>query len=173
MLGQVNRSFTCFTKDIMLQIFKVFVRPHLQYAVTTWNPWLRKDIEALERIQHRATRRMSDVRGSYPERLRQLNLTTLEERRIRGDAIEVYKSLHGSLDVPKDSLFKICNQTQQKTRHQHSYLPLEVPRARLDLRKNFFTIRGANVWNGLPSHVRKSNSVNVFKNAYDRCMNCK
>ena len=37
-LGRINRSFSCKTKDIMLQIYKVFVRPHLEYAVTAWSP---------------------------------------------------------------------------------------------------------------------------------------
>ena len=83
-LGQISRSFTCYKKEIMLNIYKVFVRPHLEYAVPAWAPWHKKDAEALEKVQHRATRRMSNVRGTYEERLRQLNLTTLEERRTRG-----------------------------------------------------------------------------------------
>ena len=105
-LGQINRSFSCKTKDVMLQIYKVFVRPHLEYGITAWSPWLKKDIDALEKVQHRATRRMSDVRGSYTERLEQLELTTLEERRLRGDAIEVYKYLRGFLDIEKETIFK-------------------------------------------------------------------
>ena len=59
-LGQVSRSFSCKNKDVMLQIYKVFIRPHLEYAVTSWSPWQRKDVETLEKIQHRATRGMSD-----------------------------------------------------------------------------------------------------------------
>ena len=102
--------------------YKVFVRPHLEYAITAWH---KKDIEVLERIQHRATRRMSDVRGSYSERLAQLELTTLEERRVRGDAIEVYKYLRGFLDVEKSTIFKINKTVEPKTRHQHSFLPLD------------------------------------------------
>ena len=78
-LGRINRAFSCYTKDIMLQIYKVFVRPHLEHAITAWSPWLKKDKDLLESIQHRATRRMSNIHGSYPERLQQLNLTTLEE----------------------------------------------------------------------------------------------
>ena len=101
-LGQINKSFSCYTKDIMLGVYKVFVRPHLEYAVTAWSPWHSKDKEILERIQRRATRRMSDVSGTYEERLRQLELTTLEERRSRGDAIEVYKYLNGFLDEKKN-----------------------------------------------------------------------
>ena len=169
-LGQINRSFSCKTKDIMLQIYKVFVRPHLEYAVTAWSPWHRKDMDTLEKIQHRATRRMSDVRGTYPERLQQLGLTTLEERRSRGDVIEVFKYLKGFLDIDKETLFKTNAPVEPKTRQQRSYMPLTVPRANLDLRNNFFSIRGARLWNNLPSELRECSTVNRFKNAYDALM---
>ena len=169
-LGQIHRSFSCKTKDIMTQVYKVFVRPHLEHAVTSWSPWHRKDVDKLETIQRRATRRMSDVQGSYPERLQQLNLTTLEERRKRGDAIEVFKYLRGFLDVNKETLFTLNNVNQPKTRQQHSFMPLSVPRANLDMRKNFFSVRGAKLWNSLPSYIRESKTVNQFKNRYDALM---
>ena len=154
----------------MLQIYKVFVRPHLEYAVTSWSPWHRKDKEMLEKVQHRATRRMSDVSGTYEDRLKTLELTTLEERRSRGDAIEVYKYLKGFLDVDKDSLFALANMEQPKTRLQQTHMPLKIPRAKLDLRLNSFPVRGAKLWNSLPSAIRESSSVNTFKNAYDKHM---
>ena len=154
----------------MLQAYKVFVRPHLEYAVSTWSPWHKKEVKVLEKVQHRATRRMSDVHGTYLDRLRQLELTTLEERRSRGDAIEVFKYLRGFLDVDRATLFMTTECNEPKTRHQHSFLPLEVPRARLDVRQKFFTVRGAKLWNTLPSNIRESNTVNRFKNAYDAYM---
>ena len=154
----------------MSQVYKVFVRPHLEHAVSAWSPWHRKDVETLEKIQRRATRRISNVHGTYPERLRQLDLTTLEERRSRGDAIEVFKYLRGFLDVDKESLFTINNSDQPKTRQQHSFMPLSIPRANLDLRKHFFSLRAARIWNSLPSDIRESNTVNIFKNSYDRYM---
>ena len=154
----------------MLPMYKVFVRPHLEYAVTAWSPWMRRDIDMLEKIQHRATRRMSDVRGAYPERLQQLDLTTLEERRMRGDAIEVFKYVRGFLDINSQTLFTKNSNLEPKTRHQHSFFPLTVPRANVDLRKHFFTVRGAKLWNSLLFDVRQSNTVNRFKNAYDRYM---
>ena len=49
-LGRIDRAFSCYTKDIMLQIYKVFVRPHLEYAVAAWSPWLKKDIEPLRKF---------------------------------------------------------------------------------------------------------------------------
>ena len=169
-LGQINRSFTCYKKDIMLNIYKVFVRPHLEYAVPAWSPWHRKDAEVLERVQHRATRRMSDVRGTYEDRLRQLNLTTLEERRTRGDAIETFKFMRGFWDIDTAQLFTLRNQDRPATRQQRTFLPLEIPRAKLDLRNNFFSLRGARIWNSLPSNVRESGTINAFKNNYDDYM---
>ena len=163
----MNRSFSCFTKDVMLQIFKVFVRPHLEYAATAWSPWLRKDVEILEKIQRRATRRISNINGSYPERMEQLGLTTLEERRQRGDAIEMFKCLRGFWDIEHSTLFTLQNNSEPKTRHQQSFLPLNVPRANLDLRNNFFCVRGARLWNSLPSTVCQSSTFNTFKNLYD------
>ena len=100
----------------MSQIYKVFVRPHLEYGVTAWSPWNRKDIDILEKIQRRATRRISNVRGSYPERLDQLELTTLEDRRVCGDAIEVFKYLRGFLDVDKTTLFTPNNPENKKNK---------------------------------------------------------
>ena len=166
-LGQIDRAFSRYTKYVMLTIFKVFVRPRLEYAVTAWTPWMKKDIEVLEKIQHRATRCISDVQGSYPERLQQLDLPTLEERRTRGDAIEVFKYLRGFVDVDKNSLLEMDETREPKTRHQRTFKPLKIPRSKLDLRQNFFTVRGAKLRNALPSSARESSSVNNFKNAYD------
>ena len=48
-----------------------------------------------------------NARGSYEERLQQLELPTLEGRRRRGDAIEIYKYLHKKWDIDCNDLFKI------------------------------------------------------------------
>ena len=63
-----------------------------------WSPYKKKHIEAIERVQRRATKQlpgMKDMLGlPYPERLKILKLPTLEHRRARGDMIETYKLLH-------------------------------------------------------------------------------
>ena len=50
------------------------VRPHLEYAVQVWNPFLEGDIEQLEKVQGRLTRipyGFSEL--SYEERLKIMN----------------------------------------------------------------------------------------------------
>ena len=66
-------------------LYVSLVRPHLEFAVPVWNPYLKKDIEKLENIQHRATRLVPNLRKKgYEFRLKKLRLTTLEIRRKRG-----------------------------------------------------------------------------------------
>ena len=53
---------------------------------------MQGDIERIEKVQRRATRipfRFDKL--EYEERLKRLRLTTLKDRRLRGDLIEMYK----------------------------------------------------------------------------------
>ena len=51
---------------------------------------------------------------SYEDRLVECGLTTLEDRRQRGDMIEVFKILKGIEDVDKSSWFTMANEGAQQ-----------------------------------------------------------
>ncbi len=53
MLYFIKRSFTCLTNEIFVPPYIALVRPHLEYAIQVNCPYLKKDINHLERI-HRA-----------------------------------------------------------------------------------------------------------------------
>jgi hypothetical protein len=81
------------------------VRPRLEYCVQAWRPHLQKDIELLGKVQKRATRMISEFKGiHYEERLRRLNLTSLETRSW-GDMIPVFKILKGLDNIYRDKFF--------------------------------------------------------------------
>ena len=89
MLTVVTRKLEYRNKQVLLQLYRALVRPHLEYCVQFWSPNLRKDILAIEGVQHRFTRLIPGMAGlSYVERLEQLGLYTREFRRVRGDLIE-------------------------------------------------------------------------------------
>ena len=52
-LSQISRVFMYRDKRTFLQLYKQFVRCHLEFAVQAWSPWLIGDIELLERVQRR------------------------------------------------------------------------------------------------------------------------
>ena len=74
-------------------------RSQLDYASVIWNPYKEKYNEQIEKVQRRATKTLPNLKHlSYVERLKKLKLPCLKYRRIRGDLIEVYKIITGSLD---------------------------------------------------------------------------
>ncbi len=58
-ITQIRNSFRHFFVDLVRLLD---VRPHLELAELVWNPYLKKDIEKLENIQHRATRLAPSLR---------------------------------------------------------------------------------------------------------------
>ncbi|CAJ0959506.1 unnamed protein product [Ranitomeya imitator] len=85
---------------------------------------------------------------SYEERLQDLEIFSLQKGRLRGDLIAVYKYLKGCHIVEGSSLFSFA---QGKTRSNG--MKLNGRRHRLDIRRNFLTVRMINEWNRLPREV--------------------
>ena len=77
-------------------LYCALARPHLYYAVSVWNPYFQRDIDLIESVQRRATKIVREMKNlEYSERLKRLDLTTLEQRRKRGDLIQIYKMMNG------------------------------------------------------------------------------
>ena len=146
---------------VMKTAYKSLVRHNLEYCCQVWTPKARHgnwkailDIEAVQRTFTRAVDGMHDL--NYKQRLQKLGLTTLLERRMRGDLIETFKILNG-LNNYGTSFFNLSSRTNNL-----------VCRPRNLTNPDFFGERVKNYWNKLPEYVKTKNNVNSFKNALDK-----
>ena len=55
-LGMIRRNITYKESGLIIPLYKAIVRPHLEYCIQAWIPYLRKDIDMLEKVQRRATK---------------------------------------------------------------------------------------------------------------------
>ena len=164
-LGQIARAFQYRDRHIFVRLYIQYVRPHLEFASQAWSPWLLKDIETLEKVQRRAIGMVSGLRGqTYEEKLQELGLQSLEERRLDADLILVYKSLTGLCNVDSTKWFEKSEAGNQRTRAASDDLHLRQPFARLDAQRYFFTVRVIESWNRLPYRLRSATSLTAFKN---------
>ena len=74
---------------------RTLIRPKLKYAEVIWSPHKKKHVLNLERIQRIAKKMEPESEDlTYEERLKEMHLTTLKERRERGDLITIYKLMN-------------------------------------------------------------------------------
>jgi len=79
----------------------------MEFCIQAWSPYLQKDIQCLEKIQ-RTTKMVYGLKDTaYDDRLKFLGLLSLENRRLRGDLIEVFKILTEREKVDKKQFFTI------------------------------------------------------------------
>ena len=168
-LGQMSRALSFRNKKTWIPLYKTYVRPHLEYCAQAWSPWTQHDTDLLENVQKRAVRMTSGLQGqSYEDKLSELGLTTLSERRIRGDLIMVWKILHNHDDVSYSTWFRLASSDAvQNTRLSSGLLNLRQSRFNSETRRHFFSQRVIEKWNNLPETVKNAPSVNSFKNNYD------
>ena len=69
-LGMMKKTFKCWSDDIVRIIYPTFIRPHLEFASSVWNPHRKKDIDILERVQRRATKTLESRHLSYENRIK-------------------------------------------------------------------------------------------------------
>jgi len=158
-LKQFNDTFVC--KDRLFQVFlyKTYIRPLLEHNTPVWTPHLIGDIDSIERVQKRFTKRLPGLYNTpYRERLSILDIESLEYRRIVFDLILMYKIVNDLIDLPFDTLF----QFNTNSTRGHS-LKVQIKSSRVDCRKYFFANRVAPIWNSLPANVVTSSSLRSFK----------
>ena len=105
MLMNIRVAFHYLDKDMMNKIIATMIRPKLEYAAVVWSPNKKKDIVKLERIQRIATKMVPELKDlEYEERLKEIELPTLQDRRKRGDLITMYKIVNNMEKIDKQDL---------------------------------------------------------------------
>ena len=152
-----------------MTLYTTLIRPHLAYCPQVWNPHLKRDTNILEGVQRRATKIVPELQNmSYEDRLVELKLYPLVDRRLRGDMIAVFKIVNGLTDCSKD-LISVNESAVYSTRSNN--MQLHHPNRKIakhKFRENFFTHRIVLPWNALSNHVISSKSVGEFKGRYDK-----
>ena len=141
-LGQMSRSFQYRDKHVWIRLYTVYVRPHLEFSCQAWSPWLKRDIDILEKVQRRAVNRVTGLKGkTYEEKLREVGLLSLYDRRKRGDAIQVWKALNDQSILNPDMFHYANIDNPRLTRCTSKKFNLAKPFGTLDVRKHFFSVR--------------------------------
>ena len=164
-LGQILRAFSYRDQRILPRLYVQYVRPHLDFAVQAWRPWQRGDIDLLEKVQKKMVGAISGLQGStYEDKIAELGLQSLEDRRGWLDMVQTYKIVRGVDNVESGHWFTLRSEDGgQRTREAQGGLNIVGQRSRLEMRSNFFSQRVVDSWNGLSLETKQAKSVGEFK----------
>ncbi|PKU46244.1 hypothetical protein llap_3468 [Limosa lapponica baueri] len=100
---------------------------------------------------------------SYEDRLRELELFSLEKRKLQGDLVVAFQYLKGAYKKAGEGLLtRVCSD-----RTRSNGFKLEDSKFKLDIRKKFFTMRVMRHWNRLSREVVDVPSLEVLKTMLD------
>ena len=158
--------FKCRDSHTMMTLFKALVLNTLEYCCPLWSPHNFRDISRLEAVQRRFTSKIAFIQDlNYWDRLKALNLYSLQRRRERFQLIYLWKIMNNK--VPNDLGVSWHD-------HIRRGKVADVPRIPSSVQKinsaydNFFKVKAAKMWNCLPKVVNSKISLESFKTGLDQ-----
>ena len=114
------------------------ILPRLEYAAVVWSSHAKRDIRKLERIQRVATKMVPELRElTYENRLKEMGLPTLQNRRERGDLITLYRIVNGIEKLDKHNQVMMEEETRQMRGHSRK---IKKSRCQKNIRNTVFHI---------------------------------
>ena len=125
-------------------------------------PRTSAEAKSLEAVQSKATALVQGLKSrNSEERRKLLGLMTLQDRRERGDLIEVYKILNGLTWIDPAAFW------EARMARNGARLVKELATNGRKQRQNFFLYRVVQKWNLLPVDLKTAPSLICFKNRLD------
>jgi len=161
-LSFLKRNLNISNSNLKEKAYQSLVRPTLEYACTTWDPYQQNNKHRIEMVQRRAARYVKNRyhnTSSATEIIGQLQWTSLEERRKTARLIPLCKISNGLVKI--DAADRIITPTRfSRNMHRKSF---QIPACHTTARRESFYPRTIKDWNALPATTVTVTSLATFK----------
>ena len=146
----------------MLQLYKSLVRSLVEYSCPVWNPSKISDVQMIESIQRNFTRKISGMKDlSYYDRLKRLNLMSLQRRRERYILIHTWKIINNF--CPNDIGLEVNRNQRLGIKLYYPILKKSSTSAATTIYDNSFSVKAVQLWNILPRDINTATTLQTFK----------
>jgi len=164
--GWILRTFTSRDQDVMLLLYKSYVRSLVEYCCPVWSPHLVGEIVKVEGIQRSFTSRIAGLHSlNYWERLKALNLYSLQRRRERFTIILMWK-IEKSL-IPNVASIEFKNSLRRGTTCSRPLGKSKYSSTNTVFFNSFSSV-GPALYNIIPNTVKSCSTLLTFKSGLDK-----
>ena len=167
-LGFIRRNVRTRSMKTREKLYNALVRPHLENAASVWDPHVTKHKQAIEKVQRRAARWVTnqhDSMSSVTAMLQELDWQPLELRRAH---CLLYQITNGIVATPHIPYLLSHSHAPRSSRHANT-----LQHATYQCRTNYFKYsyfpHTVVLWNSLPQAVVSSPTLEAFKTSLRRC----
>ncbi len=150
----------------MMLLYKTYVRSIIEYCCPLWSPHLQCDIITVESIQRSFTAKIAGFKNlSYWERLKQLDLYSLQRRRERYMILLVWKIYYGLIPNSVNIVFHHSARrgvTCIRPLGSSKYSSINT------MRFHSFPSSASALYNVVPAVIKSIPTLTKFKAALDR-----
>ena len=163
----IYRTFKTRDKTVMITLWKSLAIPHLDYCSQLWAPSKRYLMQELESLQKSFFNGLSSIRHlNYWEKLKELNIYSLERRRERYRIIYTWCILEGivpnfNYTQGKGGIYSYINQRLGRKCHLKSF-----NHGHKTIWKDSLSEEGPRLFNSLPKYLR--NICNCSKDTFKK-----
>ena len=154
----VRRNLWNCPKTVRETAYKAIVRPKLEYASAAWDPYPKKYIGALDRVQRKGARFCSQnykQTASVTDMLADLEWHSLQTK-MKARLTLMYKLSHNLININTDKYLVLHTETRTRGSHPFKY---RAPTTTKDVFKFSYFPRTINEWNSLPEQIATSDSL--------------
>ena len=155
--GLILKCFHSRDNNLLMKAFCTYVRPIIEYCTPVWSPYYQYLIFKIENVQRAFTKRLFGMKKlNYLQRLKALDVSTLERRRLHRDLVLCYNICQGvsELSIPLELGLSVTRGNNFK---------LSKPNCSTNAAKYFYSSRIVNAWNSLQNTVVNASSSSVFR----------
>ncbi len=163
----LRRNLGMCPKNIKCAAYFTLIRPHLEYSVCAWDPYLKGQKDKIEKVQKKAARFAENnycrEAGKMTKMLDDLGWPTLETRRKYMRLVTFHKIINNEIDMKLPPyVMEQKRATRRSGENSKNFIPLQP---RLDCYKYSFYARTIVDWNMLSPELKSQNYLNSFKSA--------
>ena len=167
MISWVLSVFKDRSEATMMCLYKALIRSRLEYCSALWNPTKQEDIITLESVQRNFTSRITGLSDlSYHERLKKLNILSLQRRRERFIIIMIFKIINNI--SPNDLNIEVSTSERRGIKVKVPALNKDSSQRARALYEASFGVVGPKLWNKLPRDLTLITKKCTFKTALSR-----
>lgn len=152
-------------KPTLIQMYRGIVEPHFRYCCSVWGSCSEARLQALQKLQNRAARIVSN--SSYDTSatllIKNLKWLTVSDMIKSETATVTYKAITGLAPSYLSDLFTKNSDRNIDISLRNAATDLYIPKMTTCKGQKAISFRGAKTWNQLPLDIKQANSLNSFK----------